>query len=291
MDNPVLSRNPYFNGKTPQVGETATADQLRQMYDRPAGAEPQTQQTQQGFPQQTQPQAFPAAGSALPASERMTYDGVIVKTAMLFGTILVGAVVGWMFPVLLLPGVIVGLVLGLVNSFKKQPSVPLILAYGVFEGLFVGAISQVFATTYYGGIVVQAVLATLSVFAVTLVLFCSGKVRASAKGAKILMIAMGGYLLFSLINVGMMVFGATSNPFGVLGMQIFGIPVGVIVGILVVIMAAYSLVLDFDMVKTGVQQGAPAKFGWTAAFGIAVTVIWLYVEFLRLFAILASSRD
>ncbi|WP_028245369.1 Bax inhibitor-1/YccA family protein, partial [Pseudoclavibacter soli] len=197
LDNPVLSNNAYFNGKAPAVGETATAQQLRDLYDRPAAAEPvQAQPAAAG--QQTRPLADSA--------DRLTYDGVIVKSFTLFGVLIAGAVIGWMIPALLVPGMIVGLVLGLVNSFKKQPSVPLILLYGAAEGVFIGAISGVFESIY-PGVVVQAVIATFSVFGVTLALFASGKVRASARGAKILMIAMVGYMVFSLINVGMMLFG------------------------------------------------------------------------------------
>uniref|UniRef100_UPI00047F6BD8 Bax inhibitor-1/YccA family protein n=1 Tax=Pseudoclavibacter soli TaxID=452623 RepID=UPI00047F6BD8 len=170
-------------------------------------------------------------------------------------------------------------------------SVPLILLYGAAEGVFIGAISGVFESIY-PGVVVQAVIATFSVFGVTLALFASGKVRASARGAKILMIAMVGYMVFSLINVGMMLFGGTTSAFGLNPqIEIFGIPLGVIVGVLAVLMAAYSLVLDFDQIQNGVRSGAPASFGWTAAFGLVVTLVWLYIEFLRLFAILASSRD
>ncbi|HRA09733.1 MAG TPA: Bax inhibitor-1/YccA family protein, partial [Microbacteriaceae bacterium] len=108
------------------------------------------------------------------------------------------------------------------------------------------------------------------------------------------MIAMIGYAVFSLLNLilmwtnvipaGMM-FGLHSAP-----SILFGIPWGVIIGVFVVIMAAYSLVLDFDMVQQGVRNGAPRKMGWTAAFGIMVTVIWLYVEILRILAILRGNN-
>jgi uncharacterized YccA/Bax inhibitor family protein len=286
LDNPVLSKSPYFNGQAPRVGETASADQLRAMYDQPAAAEPTVRQAGSGFGGDgadiTQP---------LSAAERMSYDGVIVKTAGLFAVLLAGAAIGWFFPGLMMVGVIGGLVLGLINSFKREPSVPLILAYGAAEGLFIGGISSVFAQTYYGGIVMQAVLATLCVFGVTLALFVSGKVRASARGAKILLIAMVGYLVFGVVNLILSMTGAVTDPFGLYGAHLFGIPVAALVGVLVVIMAAYSLVLDFDQIQTGVRAGAPAKYGWTAAFGLVVTLVWLYIEFLRLFAVLASNRE
>ena len=170
----------------------------------------------------------------------------------------------------------------------------LIFGYAAFEGLFVGAISAFFEFMF-PGIVVQATLATLSVVGVTLALFASGQIRASKKATKVFMIAMIGYLVFSLINVVMMMFGAfpagSGGPFGMLSnYTIAGIPLGVIIGVLVVIMAAYSLVLDFDSIQQGVRNGAPRQYGWLGAFGIMVTVVWLYVEILRLVAILRGNN-
>jgi uncharacterized YccA/Bax inhibitor family protein len=218
----------------------------------------------------------------------MSYEDTIAKTALSFAVLVVAAVASWMLtphlgflPIL---GAIVGLVLGLVNTFKKEPSPGLILGYAVFEGLFVGGISRIFEDMY-GGVVVQAVLATLVVVGVTLALFANGKIRASKRATKVFMIAMVGYLVFSLVNFGLMAFGAIDGPFGARSAEIFGIPLGVIIGLLAVLMAAYSLVLDFDYIQRGVNNRAPSKFGWSGAFGIMVTVVWLYVELLRLFAI------
>jgi uncharacterized YccA/Bax inhibitor family protein len=138
----------------------------------------------------------------------------------------------------------------------------------------------------YPGIVTQAVLATFAVVGVTLALFASGKVRASARATKIFLIAMVGYLVFSLINVGLMLFGVSTDPWGLrTGVDIFGIPLGVILGVLAVLLGAYSLVLDFDFIQKGVQNRIPKKYQWTGAFGVMVTVIWLYLEILRLIAI------
>jgi len=103
------------------------------------------------------------------------------------------------------------------------------------------------------------------------------------------MVAMVGYLVFSLVNFGLMAFGATEGMFGLRSVEIFGIPMGVILGILVVFLAAYSLVMDFESIKAGVEKGAPRVYGWQGAFGIMVTVVWLYVEILRLLAILRGE--
>jgi len=256
--NPAFTNSPAFSSRggagfgQAQSAATLSASQLDELYARPAAGPAET--------------------------DRMTYEDTIVKTVVSFGILLVGAAIGWFVPVLALPAAIAGFVLAMVNIFKKKPSPALVLSYAAVEGVFVGGISQFFEAVY-PGIAVQAVLATLVVVGVTLALFASGKVRASRKATKIFLIAMVGYMVFSLVNLGLTFFGVLDG---------FGLregPIGVIIGVLVVIMAAYSLVLDFDNVKTGVQRGAPRIFGWTAAFGIMVTVVWLYLELLRLLAI------
>jgi uncharacterized YccA/Bax inhibitor family protein len=229
----------------------------------------------------------PSAGSQ--DTGRMTYEDTIVKTTLSFALLLATAATAWVLtpslPFLPFLGMIVGLVLGLVNTFKKEPSPGLILAYAAAEGLFVGGISYIFESLY-PGVVVQAVLATLVVVGVTLALFANGKVRASKRATKIFMVAMVGYLVFSLLNVGLVAFGAIDSPFGLnSSVTFFGIKLGLIIGVLAVLMAAYSLVLDFDFIQRGVVNRVPRKYGWSGAFGIMVTVVWLYVELLRLFAI------
>jgi uncharacterized YccA/Bax inhibitor family protein len=225
-----------------------------------------------------------------PESEVMTVEDTIAKTVGAFALLLVGAAVGWLtaplVPFLWIGAALVGLVLGLVNSFKREPSAPLILAYAAVEGVFVGGISWWYESTFGGGIVIQAVIASLVVVGITLALFASGKIRASKRATKIFLIAMVGYLVFSLINVVLMVTGANTDPWGLRGLQIFGgIPLGLVLGVFVVIMAAYSLVLDFDFIQRGVNNKAPRKYGWTGAFGIMATVIWLYLEILRMLAL------
>jgi uncharacterized YccA/Bax inhibitor family protein len=241
--------------------------------------------------------AFAAPTAGAHQTGRMTIEDTVMKTVLLFAVLLVTAAVGWivtlggslspanaqslsMGPWLI--GVIGGGILGLVNAFKKNPSVPLIVAYAAFEGLFVGGISAYFEFIY-PSIIVQATLATVAVVGVTLALFMSGKVRATPRGAKILMIAMIGYLVFSVLNLVLSMTGVVD------GWGLRSGWIGIAIGVLVVIMAAYSLVMDFDMVQQGVRNGAPRKFAWQAAFGIMVTVVWLYVEILRMLAILRGN--
>jgi uncharacterized YccA/Bax inhibitor family protein len=184
---------------------------------------------------------------------------------------------------LMIVGALGGFVLALVNTFKKQPSPALILAYAALEGLFLGGLTRVL-DTMYPGVGLQAVVGTLSVFAVTLLLFKSGKVRATPKAMKFFMIAIVGYALFSVVNMVMMLTGLTTEPFGLRS----GI-IGVVIGILAIGLAAFSLVMDFTNIEEGVRNGAPERFSWTAAFGLTVTLVWLYVEIIRLLAILRGD--
>lgn len=232
----------------------------------------------------------PSAGPA--RTGRMTYDDVIMRTLACLVLVLAGAVVGWMVPALMVPGMIAGLVLGLVNSFKRQPSKGLILAYSAAEGVFVGALSMVIDARY-PGVAPQAVIGTFCVFAVTLALFKSGKVRATPKAMKFFMIAMLGYLVFSLVNFALVMFGVLQSQWGAYGATInimgISIPIGVLIGLIAIGLAAFSLIMDFTAIDEGVRAGVDARFAWTAAFGLTVTLIWLYVEILRVLAILRGQ--
>lgn len=256
--------------------------------------------------------AFAAPAAASHQTGRMTVEDTVAKTVGLFAILLVTAVIGWVWTlggafsptdvartsqITIVPwiiGMLGGFVLAMVVSFTSRKKIrpALIFGYAAFEGLFVGGISAYFEFIW-PGIVMQATLATLSVVGVTLALFASGKVRASARATKIFMVAMIGYLVFGLLNVVLMMFGAagTGGAFGLYSnVKIAGIPLGLIIGVLVVIMAAYSLVLDFDQIQQGVRNGAPREFGWLGGFGIMVTVVWLYVEILRMIAILRGNN-
>jgi len=251
--------------------------------------------------------AAPAAGAV--ETGRMSVEDTVWKTVGLFAVLVVFAAIGWVWTlggtsttlpsqISILPwtiGAIGGLVLSLVVIFTSRKKIrpALIFGYAAFEGLFVGGISAFFEVQWEG-IVLQATLATLSVVGVTLALFASGKVRASKKATKIFLIAMLGYLVFSVVNIFLMLFNApiAGGAFGMLSNEspLFGIPWGVLIGVFVVIMAAYSLVLDFDNIQQGVRNGAPRQYGWLGGFGIMVTVVWLYIEILRIIAIARGSN-
>ena len=277
MANPVFESSPVFGDPRRQANKGAVATQaastatLEQMYSAPAATARET--------------------------GRLTYDDVIIKTAGLLGVLVVlAAATWWGTESGALPqgtwmiAMVVGLVLGLVNAFKRKPSPALITLYAAAQGVFLGGISLAFSDLTFDGkaaqpIVLQAVLATMATFGASLWLYSSGNVRVTPKFYRWLIIALVGYLVFQLVNIGLSFF-VDSGPFG--PMRSGGL--GIIVGLIAVGLAAASLIVDFDAIKRGVVQGVPRDFAWTAAFGLVVTLVWLYLEFLRLFAIL-SGRD
>lgn len=291
FNNPVFQEDQRRPGLTPPAAPTNYSAASHQAADLAASAQLEGMY------------AAPTASSA--DTGRMTVEDTVLKTVILFGILLVTAVVGWVWtlspvsvenPVpTMMPwiiGALGGFVLAMIITFTSRKKVRpgLIFAYAAFEGLFVGGISAFFEFIW-PGIVMQATLATVAVVGTTLALFASGKIRASARATKIFMIALVGYMVFSLVNLVLMWTNVLPQDmmFGLHSAKIGPFPLGLVIGVLVVIMAAYSLVLDFDLVQQGARNGAPREFGWIGAFGIMVTVVWLYVEILRIIAILRGN--
>lgn len=220
----------------------------------------------------------------------MTYDDVIVKTLLTMGVLVATGVVGWMFPALAGIGALVAFALGIVAVFKKTPSAALTLGYAAFEGLAVGGVSSIFEASY-PGIVLQAVIGTVAVLGATLVAFKFGGFRATPAMMKMLLVAMIGYLVYSVVNIILVVTGVIHTPFGISSMNIPGtsIPIGVVVGLLVVVMAAFNFIVDFTVIEDDVQNGAPANQAWYNAYGLMLTIVWLYLEILKLLALLRGD--
>lgn len=227
--------------------------------------------------------AAPTYSEPIPAGERLTMNDVMVKTGINLGLVAVGAAVAWYMPVLLLLGMVGGLVLGLVNSFKKKVSPVLVMTYALMEGLLLGGLSAV-VDMRYPGVAIQAVLATLVVAGTTLALFANGKLRATPKLNKIFMIGAIGYMAYGFISIlGAGIFGSSLNSF-----SIGGIPLGLVVGLFAVALATYSLLLDFTTTSEAVEAGLPERESWRLAFGLTASLVWLYVEILRVLMYLAS---
>jgi uncharacterized YccA/Bax inhibitor family protein len=260
--NPVFGRSEQFarGGYATFDTRTPSAGELQDMYTAPSATTADTR--------------------------RMTIDDVVMRTASLFAVLLVTAAVT--FEVvkpqnfgLILIAALVGLGLSLWISFSKTIRPPVMFAYAAVEGVFIGGISFLFER-YYPGIVVQAVLGTLGTFAAMLALYKFQVIRATPRFQRILMIAGAGYLVFALLNLGLAMFtGNSAYDVTGLGLLISAFGVG---------LAALFLVLDFDFVEQGIRNGLPERYAWTAAFGLIVTLVWLYVEILRLLAILRGDN-
>ena len=272
----------------PQYGQQAQYGQ--QPYGQQYGQPQYGQQAQYGQQPYDQPYgeadygvAAPTYSEPIPAGERLTMNDVLVKTGINLGLVAVGAAVAWNAPVLLLLGMVGGLVLGLVNSFKKKVSPILVMTYALMEGLLLGGLSAV-VDMRYPGVAVQAVLATLVVAGTTLALFANGKLRATPRLNKIFMIGAIGYMAYGLISIlGAGIFGSSLNSF-----SIGGIPLGLVVGLFAVALATYSLLLDFTTTSEAVEAGLPERESWRLAFGLTASLVWLYVEILRVLMYLAS---
>jgi uncharacterized YccA/Bax inhibitor family protein len=217
---------------------------------------------------------------------RVTIDDVIVKSLTLFVVTIGVAAASWFMvdrsPAIALPfwlgGMFGTLILGLVIAFMKKVSVPLLMVYAVLQGAFLGAFSNV-VNEMYPGVVLTAVLATLCVFVAMYVGYATGFVKVNDRTRRMFFFAIVGYGLFSLLQVVLLMTGVIDGwGFGGSG------PLGIGLSILGVGLASYSLAIDFDSIDHAVQVGAPAKFSWLLPHGLIVSIVWLYIEFVRLFA-------
>ncbi len=205
-------------------------------------------------------QPYPTASgyaAAPPAVQPMTIDDVVVKTVILLGITGLSAIAAWnLIPDALLGAAwigaaVVGLVLGLIISFSRMANPALVIAYAVVEGAFVGLVSKYFEVIAgFEGIVLQAVIATFGVFFVMAVLYRARVIRATPRFTR------GFGIIFSLVCI---------------------------------VVAALSFILDFDQIEQGVRMGLPQRYSWTAAFGVLVGLIWLYLEVLRLLSYLRGD--
>ena len=210
-----------------------------------------------------------------PSSAPMSIDDVIIKTGALFAVLVTVGAVAWRVenPALALVGVVGGLILAMVNSFSQKVRPGLVIAYAVFQGLALGTISKIYENAY-SGIVGQAVVATACAFAGVLVAYKSGKIRVTPKFTRILMGSLIGYFVFGIATI---FIGFPSGGLGTL------IAVGGVV------LASMFIVMDLDQIEKAVAAKVPAEESWRCAFGLMVTLVWLYMEVLRLISILRNN--
>ncbi|MCE6994445.1 Bax inhibitor-1/YccA family protein [Saccharothrix sp. S26] len=212
----------------------------------------------------------------------ITIDDVVTKTATTLGVaILTGFVSAWLVLsgavapfALAVPGMIVGLVLALIIIFKQKPSGPMVLAYSAAEGVFLGAITGVFEAIF-PGIAWQAILGTFGVFAAMLVVYKTGAIRVTPRLTKWIIGATVGAVVLMLANLVLGLFGVN------MGLRDGG-TLAIIFSLVVIGIAAFSFLLDFEAANEMIRAALPAKYAWLAAFGLMTTLVWLYLEILRL---------
>ena len=269
--NPVFGRG--FQNTGPGHGQRS-----------PWGGAPQYGAPQYGYGTQdpyAAPSPYAQSPYAPPTTRYMTMDDVVQKTGLSFLVTVLSAAVTWaLLPQelafgLALPAVLVALVLGLVIAFKQVANPVATLSYGALYGVALGAISEAF-NQLWPGIVMQALVGTFGVFAGMLVVYKTGAIRVTPKLTRWIVGAMFGVLALVLVNL----IAGFFTPGG-LGLRDGG-PLAIVFSLVVIGVAAFSLLLDFDMADEAIRRGAPAKFAWYVAFGLLVTVVWLYMEILRL---------
>lgn len=288
------SSNPVFSslskdsarGATQLGGAGRAAFQTGQYGQQGYAGQPgYDQHGQQGF---GAPQAYPGAGDDM---RPMTIDDIVTKTAMTLGLLSVVGVIafylisvnpGLVFPMLLVGG-LGGLVVVLIATFgRKMDSAPITLAYGALEGLFVGAATYIFTVgdglqgSAVLGAVGSAILGTVGVFAGMLVIYKTGAIRVTPKFTRFMTAALVGVLFAALGSIVLSLFTGGSNPL------YDGGPMAIGFCLLCIGLAAFSFLMDFDNADRLVRAGAPAKMAWGVALGLTVTLVWLYVEILRL---------
>ena len=258
-NNPALTRIPAFADANRTVGfgpgPQTSADPIEQAYFGPTATSRDT--------------------------GRMTVEDVTVRTAILLAVLVATAAFTWFSGLegLAFPAALVGLGLGLFISFKQSTNPVPILAYAAVEGVFLGGISKVFNDAY-DGIVVQAVMGTVAVAAAVLFMYRSGKIRVTPQFTKMVIGATIGYVVLLLVNL-----VASLVHSGGLGLFSGG-PISMLIAVFAIGLASLNLVLDFDFIQRGAAQGLPERYGWLAAFGLLVTLVWLYIEILRLLSYL-----
>jgi uncharacterized YccA/Bax inhibitor family protein len=246
-----------------------------------AGFQPQAQ----GYPTEPGYGGYPAPPTT--GDRPMTVDDVVTKTAVTLGVAVITGVITAIavlggtinpFPPMII-GMLVGLVLSLVIIFRrKAPSPALVLGYSVAEGIFLGAITGVFESIK-PGIAFQAILGTALVFGIMLVVYRTGAIKVTPKLTKWIIGATGAAVGLMLVNLLLSLFGVHT------GLREAG-PLGIGISLLMIGIAAFNFLLDFDMADQMIRTGTPSRYAWYVAFGLMVTLVWLYLEILRLLSYL-----
>jgi uncharacterized YccA/Bax inhibitor family protein len=256
----MKSSNPVL-GKAFNQPNNMQVDQLEQSYNAPAASSIRT--------------------------GRMTIEDVVAKTGFLFAILVVVGALAWSANLgqgALLIGFLGAFGIAMAISFSKTIKPGLVIAYAVLEGLALGTLSHYYES-FYPGIVSQAVIGTIAAFAGVLFMYRSGRLRATPQFTRAVMGAAIGYFILGFVSMIASFFGV-GKGYGFYGVS----GLGLLLAVAGVALASFFLVLDFDQIEKGVAAGVPEKESWRASFGLMVTIVWLYLEVLRLLSILRNDR-
>ena len=277
--NPILNSSSTFNGRAAQQYRHQTYAAGGQGYQgygqvppRPASTDPSTW-------------TYPTGPSL---DEPMTIDSVVGRTALTLGLVILTGALTWAF----LPdslvgtawigGALVGAGLGIWLSFMRTIQPAVVMVYAIAEGFFLGAASEAFENIY-SGIVAQAVAGTVAAFVATLAAYKFFNIQVSDRFRKFVVIAGLGFFVVTFFDYILYLFG---NDIGFNG---FG-PLGLVFSVIGLVLGIFYLILDFDLVEQGVRVGAPERESWRAAFALTATLIFIYIELLRILAILRGDN-
>jgi uncharacterized YccA/Bax inhibitor family protein len=213
------------------------------------------------------------------SSQKMTVGGTGIKILGLFSLLLTGAFVAWNVPAvqaLMIPAALVGLGLAVWISFSKKIRPAAVMAYAVVQGVFIGTISSLFESMY-PGIVMNAVIGTLTTAGAMFTAYSMGWIKVTARFTRVMTFAIIGYAGFAVVNLLVGLFSGTAG--------VYSTPFAWVAGLIGVGLAAFTLNLDFEDISQGAANGLPREYEWKASFGLVVTMIWLYIEILRLLSI------
>jgi len=236
---------------------------------------------------------YQRAGYAESATNVMTLQGTVMKTAVLLGILVVAAGFTWgkvaagemeLAYGLLIAGSIGGFITALVTIFFPRASPFTAPIYAALEGLFLGAVSRVIETQF-PGIAIQALGLTVGILAMMLFVYGTGIIRATEKFKIGVVAATGAICLVYLVSMVMSMFGARMSFIHDSG------PIGIGISVVIVIIAALNLILDFDFIEQGVARQAPKYMEWYGGFSLLVTLVWMYLEILRLLAKVRNSQS
>ncbi len=208
---------------------------------------------------------------------KMSMEGTTSKVIGMFLAVLIGAAATWFFGLyaFTLPAMFVGLGLGLWASFSKTVRPGVMLAYALVQGVFIGGLSGIFEQMY-PGIVQTAVIGTFATAGAMFLAYRFGWVKVDARFTRFMTFALIGYFVFAMVNLGFALFA---------GASIYSSPFGWLVALVGVGLAAFTLNLDFETIRLGIQEGWAEDMEWRAAFGLTASLLWLYVEIIRLLSI------